>query len=111
MSYPLYNITYPDCDCTQSKILVPITDYEQCKAEKKGIELMEEQLKDKKLSKEDKERIKNEIKSIKIKWSVLDEPYFVEGSPMYDAIETGIIFIEEQYGNHGKYPAIIKLKE
>ena len=111
MTYPKYNITYPGLDCFQSKLLVPKNDYDEYKVEKKDIELMDESLKDKKLSKDDKERIKNEINSIKVKWSVLSEPYFVEGSPMYNAIETGFIFIEEQFGNHGKYPTIIKLKE
>ena len=51
MNYPIYNIIYPDLGCSQSKLLIPKTDYQQYKSEKKGIELMEEQLKDKKLSK------------------------------------------------------------
>ena len=107
MKYSTYNITYPDLDCTQSKILVFKIDYDQYKSDKMLISSFDEQLNNKKTPKEEKERIKEYIKNFEVKWKDLKNPYFVEGSPLYIAIETGIIHIEKELGNAGDYKVII----
>lgn len=103
-SLGFYKFTYPD-GMTQTKELITKPSfqwYKELSNIKSDIEVKIKGKKKDKIHPDDLAALKEVSETLKINFPY---PHFVVGSPMYDAIITGIIDISDpQSGNFGKYP-------
>jgi len=111
-----YEITYTDNGFVQKKELISLNDHTWYKdlhnRKVEVLELIHKHRQDKKNKKKNipvDPALTNELKEIE-KTIKVEFPYdfFVVGSPMYDALTTGVIQIDEPAGNAGLYKMTAK---
>jgi len=96
-----YSIRYSK-GFVQSKNLISAADYSKYKE----LNSIKSGLQSKMKGKREKDpNLVNEFKKVKEELKPFSSPFFVVGSPMYEAIKTGIIKIDPPSGNAGEYPA------
>lgn len=86
----------------QYKNLISIEVYSRYKE----LNVLKSDLQSKMKGKREKDpNLVNQFKKVKEELKPFSSPFFVVDSPMYEAIETGVIKIDPPSGNAGEYPA------
>lgn len=96
-----YKIEYSN-KMVQSKNLISRDSYQTYKE----LNSLKSDLQSKMKGKREKDpNLVNQFKKVKEELKPFSSPFFVVDSPMYEAIETGVIKIDPPSGNAGEYPA------